>query len=136
MKKILVVLLLAVMSVPAYARMQNERNGKPAVMQTKVFSAGAASDTTIDVSSSPLSLFSLQAGETLGAGLTVGSWDIRLEGSNDNSHFTQILQHVTTTNAPDANVTSGTAHTPYPFVRLRLASIAANSTVTARFTGI
>lgn len=133
MNKYIALSLLALsLTVPAQARMQNERNGRPAVMQTKVFSAGAASDVTVDVSSSPLSLFSLQASESV----NVGTWDLRLEGSNDNVNFTQILQHITSSSAPNANVTSGTAFTPYPFVRLRLHSIATNSTVTARFTGI
>jgi len=133
MKKIvLAILLMSAFSTVAFGRASNERNALPLVTQSKVFSSGVASDVTVDVSNVPVRHYSLQASESV----NVGTWDVRLEGSLDNINFTQILQHVTTTNAPNSVVSSGTLSVPMPYLRLRLASIAANSTVTARFIGM
>lgn len=49
--------------------------------------------TTVDRSTSPLKVYSIQVKGT-GAGAT--AWDVRLEGSNDGTNFTQIIQHTNT----------------------------------------
>ena len=49
--------------------------------------------TTVDTSINPLMSFSIQVKGTGGAPTT---WDIRLEGSLDNTNFSQIVQHTNT----------------------------------------
>lgn len=49
-----------------------------------------ANGTTVDVSTKPCTKFSLQVKGTVAAAT---AWNIILEGSLDNTNFTQILQH-------------------------------------------
>lgn len=49
---------------------------------------------TVSKATAPVSRFSVSVKGT-GAAATI--WDVRLEGSLDNTNFTQILQHTTTT---------------------------------------
>src|SRR3990167_8944003 len=87
------------------------RNALPAVTQTKTFSAGAASDTTIDVSDAPMKYYALQVGSSVG----VATWDVRVEGSLDGTNFTQIVQHETADGAD--LIQFGSSASPVSFVR-------------------
>ena len=49
---------------------------------------------TVDTSTNPLKVFSLQV---KGTGAAPTTWDVRLEGSLDNVNFSQILQHTNVT---------------------------------------
>lgn len=76
-----------------------------------------SSGTTIDTSISPLKYYSLSVVQTG----TVTVWDIRLEGSLDNTNFTQILQH---TNVTGSGVTLfSSASNPSLYIRSRCAAI-------------
>lgn len=81
----------------------------------------AANGVTVDASASPVSVFGIQVKMTG----TVTSWDMRLEGSLNNSEFTTILTH---TNATGDGVTLwiGSLKAPALYFRSRCAAIALN----------
>lgn len=88
--------------------------------------------TTIDSSSAPVKLFSIQV-DISG---TVTAWDVRLEGSLDNLNFMQILQHTNTTG--DGNIVfSGNSFSPCLYFRARCAGLTGlgGSSLTASILG-
>jgi hypothetical protein len=74
--------------------------------------------TTIDLTAKPCKSYSLQVKAT-GA---VTSWDVRLEGSLDNTTFTQILQHTNIT-GDGVVVFSGNVLSPALYLRSRCAGL-------------
>lgn len=80
--------------------------------------ATTSNGVSVDVSTNPLKSFTLCV-VTTGV---VTVWDIRLEGSLDNSTFTQILQHTNTTGSGVA-VFSGTLISPCLYFRSRCAGL-------------
>lgn len=74
---------------------------------------------TVDQSSNPLKYYSIQV---TGTGATPTSWDVRLEGSNDNVTFTQIIQH-TQVNGNGNTQFSGANSFPCLYYRSRCAGL-------------
>lgn len=77
-----------------------------------------ANGTTVDVSTSPLSAFAVSVKQTG----TVTSWDVRLEGSLNNSEFTSILTHTNVT-GDGVVLWTGTLEAPTLYFRSRCAGI-------------
>ena len=84
--------------------------------------SSTGSGTAVDASATPFSRFSIQVKATG----VVTAWDVRLEGSLDNTNFTQILQH-TNIIGDAAVVFGGAAAAPCLYFRSRLASITLGS---------
>lgn len=79
----------------------------------------AGNGVTVDCSLNPMSSFGIQV---KGTGGTATAWDVRLEGSLDNTNWSTILNH--TTNILDGVVLwSGAAKTPTLYVRSKVVSI-------------
>lgn len=79
----------------------------------------AGNGTTVVATSTPYKAFSVQV---KGTGAAPTSWDVRLEGSLDNSNFTAILTHTTTT-GDGVVLYSGAALAPSLYVRSRCAAV-------------
>lgn len=79
---------------------------------------GTGNGTTIDRSTSPLALFGISVKQTG----TVTSWDVRLEGSLNNSEFTTILTHTNVT-GDGVVLWSGTLNAPTLYFRSRCAGL-------------
>ena len=80
-----------------------------------------ANGTTVDVSTKPCTKFSLQV---KGTGAAATAWNIILEGSLDNTNFTQILQH-SSANPYGADTDGATVWTttgPFLYFRSRSAA--------------
>lgn len=77
-----------------------------------------ASGTTVDVSTNPTQYYAIQVKST---GSVASVWDMRLEGSLNNTDFSQILQHTNTTG--DGVVLWTTTPTPAMYFRSRCAGI-------------
>lgn len=90
--------------------------------------------TTVDASSLGCRVFSLSVVPT-GA---VTSWDVRLEGSIDNSNFTTILQHTNVVPGSGVLVWSGVTLYPTLYFRSRCAGIVlgAGTNVVATIAGL
>lgn len=78
-----------------------------------------ASGVTVSSLTNPMSSFSVGVKAT-GA---VTSWDVRLEGSNDNVNFTTLLTHTNVTPGDGLMIFSGTAVTPCLYFRSRCAGL-------------
>lgn len=79
----------------------------------------AANGTTIDVSTKPTKSYAIAV---KGTGASATTWDIRLEGSLDNTNFTQILQHTNTT-GDGVVLFSGAVLGPALYIRSRVAAV-------------
>lgn len=79
----------------------------------------AASGVTVDASAAAANKFAIAVKGTDGV---ASAWDVRLEGSLDNTNFTQILQH---TNATGDGITLFTGASLFPclYFRSRCASV-------------
>ena len=87
--------------------------------------------TVITATNAPLKFFALQV-TTTGAAMT--SWDVRLEGSLDNTSFTQIALH---TNIVGSGVTTWGTNSAVIYVRSRCAGfVGAGGTLNAYILGI
>lgn len=75
--------------------------------------------TTVDVSGAPLKFFSVQVKMTG----SVTSWDVRLEGSLNNTQFTQILQHTNATPGDGLITFSGASTAPVLYFRSRASGL-------------
>lgn len=84
---------------------------------------GTGNGTTIDASIKPPKSFSIQV---KGTGAAATAWDVRLEGSNDNTNFVQILQHTNLT-GDGAMIFSGTVLSPCLYIRSRCAGLTLGS---------
>ncbi len=80
---------------------------------------GTTSGTTIDVSASPTQSYAIAI---KGTGASATTWDVRLEGSLDNTNFTQILQH-TNTIGDGVALFSGSALSPALYIRSRVSGL-------------
>lgn len=76
--------------------------------------------TTVDASTSPVSAFAVQV---TGTGAAATTWDVRLEGSLNNSGFTQILQHTQVT-GDTVTLWTGALEAPTLYFRARVAGLA------------
>jgi hypothetical protein len=79
--------------------------------------------TTVNVSSHPEQTFSIQVSGTSAA---ASAWDIRLESSLDNVHFTQVLDHTNTT-GDGVVLSSGSILTPSLYFRSNVVSLTLGS---------
>mgnify|MGYP001582985064 CR=1 FL=1 len=79
--------------------------------------------STIDVSTRPTRAYAIQV---VGTGAAATTWDIRLEGSLNNSNFSQILQHTNTT-GDGAVLWSGSTLSPSLYIRSRTAGLTLGS---------
>lgn len=75
--------------------------------------------TTVDCSRNPVKNFSILVKMT-GA---VTSWDVRLEGSNDNTNFTTILTHTNVAPGDGLMIFSGATMSPVLYFRARAAGL-------------
>jgi hypothetical protein len=87
--------------------------------QTDTYTA-TGSGVTIDASNIPVKSFSVQV---TGVGATATAWDVRLEGSLNNTNFSQILQH-TNVQGNGEVVYSGASTAPSRYFRSRCAGLA------------
>ena len=83
----------------------------------------AGNGATIDVSSLPLSVFAVQV---KGTGAAASAWNVRLEGSLNNTEFSTILTHTEVT-GDGVVLYSGSTLSPSLYVRSRVASITLGS---------
>jgi len=77
-----------------------------------------ANGTTVDVSASPMSAFTVQVKATG----SVTSWDVRVEGSLNNSEFTTILSHTNVT-GDGVVLWTGALEAPTMYFRSRAAGL-------------
>ena len=80
---------------------------------------GTGSGVTVDASGTPTKTYAIQV---VGTGGTATAWDIRLEGSLDNTSFTQILQHTNVT-GDGLVMFSGSLFSPSLYFRSRVAGL-------------
>lgn len=84
---------------------------------------GTASGTTVNASTAPPKSFAIQV---KGTGAAPTSWDVRLEGSLDNTNFTAVLTHTNTT-GDGVVLYSGAALSPNMYYRSRVAAVTLGS---------
>ena len=80
---------------------------------------GTGNGTTVTASSNPFKAYGIQI---KGTGAAATTWDVRLEGSLNNSQFTQILQHTNTTGDGEV-LFSGSLSAPSLYIRSRCAGL-------------
>ena len=85
---------------------------------TQTFTA-TGNGTVLDATAGPAKSFTIQV---TGTGAAPTSWDVRAEGSLNNSGFTQILQHTDTT-GNGIVLYSGSTLSPSLYLRIRVAGL-------------
>lgn len=90
---------------------------------------------TIDASASPLKFYSIQV---KGTGAAATTWDVRLEGSNDNVNFQQIIQHTQVTGDGALAFAADAIVRPCLYFRSRCAALVLGgaSNIVVTITGI
>lgn len=97
--------------------------------------AATGNGVTIDVSGSPVKFYSIQV---KGTGAAATTWDVKLEGSNDNANFQQIIQHTQVTGDGVLAFAADAIARPCRYFRSRCAALAlgAASDIVVTITGI
>lgn len=96
--------------------------------------ASVVNGTALDVSDTPLRIFSFQVRETG----TVGSWTVVLEHSIDGVIFKPLLTHTKAANGDGGIISSGPVETPSSFLRLSCTALtlSGGTNVIATFQGM
>lgn len=116
-------------------------NGKIPVAMSPAFNnrgdtfTATGSGTTIDASGAPVKSFAIQV---KGTGASATTWDVRLEGSLDNTTWTQIIQHTNTDSDGTVKWQLAGIATPILYFRSRCAGLVLGgaSAVVATILGV